>query len=263
MPQALDKTGGSLLISRPSLKGSDVEVFQSRGYTILRQAYARDMARIDSWCEEMLKAPEVSGRHWVYWEKNLKNAGEKIVARIERLAPFHAGFAELADSLGNLASQALGETSQLFKEKINFKMAGGDGFKPHQDSQAGWETYAPYFITVLLAVDEATIENGCVEFADRPSDMRIFREWEPLTDNDIADMTFAPITTQPGDVVIFDSYTPHRSAPNMTSKMRRVYYATYNRAADGDHHDAYYRDKHKNYPPDIDRDPTRNYVFRV
>ncbi|MCH7831320.1 MAG: phytanoyl-CoA dioxygenase family protein, partial [Proteobacteria bacterium] len=30
-----------------------------------------------------------------------------------------------------------------------------------------------------------------------------------------------------------------------------------------DHRPKYYADKHKNYPPDIDRDPAREYVFRV
>jgi len=39
----------------------------------------------------------------------------------------------------------------LFKEKVNFKMPGGDGFKPHQDSQAGWDRYADYFVNVAGA----------------------------------------------------------------------------------------------------------------
>ena len=36
----------------------------------------------------------------------------------------------------------------ISEDKINFKMPGGTGFKPHQDSQAGWEVYAKYFINV-------------------------------------------------------------------------------------------------------------------
>jgi hypothetical protein len=43
----------------------------------------------------------------------------------------------------------------------------------------------------------------------------------------------------------------------MTDATRRLYYATYNRASAGDHMARYYADKHKNYPPDIDRQAGR------
>ena len=72
-----------------------------------------------------------------------------------------------------------------------------------------------------------------------------------------------PVPTQPGDIIFFDCYAPHASAPNMSDKIRRLYYATYNRRSDGDHMAKYYADKHKNYPPDIDREAGKDYVFRV
>ena len=49
----------------------------------------------------------------------------------------------------------------------------------------------------------------------------------------------------------------------MSDKIRRLYYATYNRASAGDHMEQYYADKYKNYPPDIDREQDKEYVFRV
>lgn len=49
----------------------------------------------------------------------------------------------------------------------------------------------------------------------------------------------------------------------MSDQVRRIYYATYNRLSEGEHMAQYYTDKHKNYPPDIDRDAAREYVFRV
>jgi len=51
----------------------------------------------------------------------------------------------------------------LFKDKINFKLPGGDGFKPHQDQQAGWSTYADLFITAMVSLDATTADNGCLE----------------------------------------------------------------------------------------------------
>lgn len=76
-------------------------------------------------------------------------------------------------------------------------------------------------------------------------------------------MAFVSCPTKPGDLVFFDCYAPHRSAPNMSDRIRRLYYATYNRLSDGDFLERYYADKHKNYPPDIEREAGKTYVFRV
>jgi hypothetical protein len=42
-----------------------------------------------------------------------------------------------------------------------------------------------------------------------------------------------------------------------------MYFATYNKASEGYHLDQYYADKRKNFPPDIERDPDREYVYKV
>ena len=76
-------------------------------------------------------------------------------------------------------------------------------------------------------------------------------------------MKFVHFPTKPGDVVFFDCYAPHASDPNLTNSIRRLYFATYNRISEGDHLVQYYADKHKSYPPDIDRDAGKKYVFRV
>ena len=49
----------------------------------------------------------------------------------------------------------------------------------------------------------------------------------------------------------------------MSERMRRIYFATYNRKSAGDHLAQYYADKRKSYPPDIEREAGKAYVFRV
>jgi hypothetical protein len=63
--------------------------------------------------------------------------------------------------------------------------------------------------------------------------------------------------------VFFDSFAPHRSEPNRTDAARRALYVTYNRLSEGDHRRQYYIDKRKSYPPDCEREPDKEYVFRV
>src|SRR3546814_13361327 len=78
-----------------------------------------------------------------------------------------------------------------------------------------------------------------------------------------AGMRFVAWPMKPGDMALFDAYVPHRSEPNPTNTARRVYFATYNRASEGDHLERYYADKRRNFPPDIARDAGREYVYRV
>ena len=252
-----------MMLQIPKLTDDDLAAFKRDGFLVKRGAFSDDdMAEISTWTDEVLALPEVSGRHWVYHEKSRKD-GSELVSRIEKIAPFHAGFQSLTDVLAAPVGQLLNERAVLFKEKINFKMPGGGGFAPHQDSQAGWDTYADFFISALLSIDRATLENGCLQMVAGHHTQGLKKSWEPLNEDDMKGMSFEPVPTEPGDVVFFDNYAPHASEPNMSDAIRRIYYATYNRASAGDHMAQYYADKHKNFPPDIDRDPDKDYVFRV
>jgi hypothetical protein len=51
------------------------------------------------------------------------------------------------------------------------------------------------------------------------------------------------VPLEPGDLLVFDSYTSHYSDTNTTDRSRRAAYLTYNAASLGDHRDRYYADK--------------------
>jgi len=252
------------MLNVPNLTDSDVANFERDGYLIVRGAFPSDqMTSIASWADQLLAMPEESGRHWVYHEPSLKGDGEDLISRIENISPFHAGFLELSEALKAPVGQLLGEEAALFKEKINFKMPGGDGFKPHQDSQAGWDRYADFFVSVLVTIDAATEENGCLEICAGHHKQGLYTSWQPLTEEDMMDMDFVSVPTDPGDLIFFDCYAPHQSQPNLSDRVRRIYFATYNRLSAGDHLAQYYADKFESFPPDIDRQPDKEYVYRV
>jgi hypothetical protein len=221
---------------------------------------------ISNWTDELCAAPEVPDRHWVYWEKTLTDPPERVIQRIENFCPFHHGFDRLVrhDRLSAAVSNVLGDEALLFKEKINFKMPRAPGFTPHQDQAAGWGRYAPFFVTAMVTIDATTIENGCLEIAPGWHDRGLLGpEWKPVPDEVVAGMAMKPLPTRPGDVVLFDSFVPHQSAPNATDEPRRVLYLTYNAARHGDQRAAYYADKFAAFPPDVARKPGDTYVFRV
>jgi len=249
------------------LNPEQIADFHRDGFFLFPEAFsAEEMKDILAWTEEAQNLPETPGRHMMYFEESLKDQGKRILQRLENIYPFHDGFQKLFDSerLKGAVSDLFGEPSILFKDKINFKLPGGDGFKWHQDQQAGWWDYAPLFITALVCIDEMTPDNGPLSIAaGYHSKGLVGKEWEPLNDAQMQGMDFQTFPMKPGDMMFFDSFAPHGSGPNMTDRPRRVLYVTYNKASDGDHRLQYYADKRKSFPPDCEREPGKEYKFRV
>lgn len=248
------------------LSKEQIEQFHRDGFLVVRGMYSDDeMKEISRWTEEVANSPEKPGHYMMYFETS-KQDGSRIISRIEDFVSFHEGFARLITRrrMQQAVSELFGEPAVLFKDKINFKLPGGDGFKEHQDVQAGWDDYGKLHITAMIAIDETNAENGSVEMIPGMHKQGLLgKMWAPLTDEDTANASYQPVHCKPGDAVFFDSYAPHRSMPNKTDQSRRVLYITFNGASDGDKRAQYYADKRKNYPPDIERDPDKNYAFKV
>ncbi|MDB5408898.1 MAG: phytanoyl-CoA dioxygenase [Rhodospirillales bacterium] len=247
------------------LAHAEIETYHATGWVLVRGFFgSREIQRIARWIDELLALPEEPGKHMVYWEES--PAGESIVQRIENFVPYHRGFDRLVrrGKLRDAADRLIGEPSCLFKEKVNFKMPGGAGFEPHQDQQAGWSRYAPIFVTALVTIDPATLENGCLEMGTGPRLTRLVgEEWRPLSPPEMGGVSLMPMPTEPGDVLFFDSYAPHASKPNRTDGPRRILYVTYNAASAGNHRSRYLVEKRASFPPDIERAPGAVYKFRV
>ncbi len=246
------------------LSNEQIEEFKNTGFLVIRNLYdAEKMKTITAWTEEVTNYPEVAGSVMMYFEESKLEKGKRILSRMEDIEPFHQGFSDLfvRGEIQQVASQLFNDDAVLFKDKINYKMPGSDGFKAHQDVQAGWDRYSKLHITALVSVDASTIENGCLEVANGYHNNGLIGEqWAPLEEDGL---DYVSLPTEPGDAVFFDSYAPHRSKPNLSNDQRRVLYVTYNAAAEGDHRRQYYDDKRLSYPPDIERDADKEYVFRV
>jgi len=248
------------------LNDRQIEQFNRDGFLVVRGMYSpREVAEISRWTDEVAAGQEEPGKIMMYFENSSKD-GSRILCRIENFVPYHEGFSKLITQkrMQQAVTELFGEEAVLFKDKINFKLPGGDGFREHQDVQAGWDDYASIHITAMVALDETNEENGSLEMIAGMHRQGILgRKWAPLTDNDTESAPYVAVHCQPGDAVFFDSFAPHRSQPNRTGKARRVLYITYNKATEGDSRVQYYADKRKNYPPDIERDPNKDYSFKV
>ena len=188
------------------------------GYLVVRDFFGAQQTRdILRWTHKLETAPEMPGQHWVYHEDSLTEPRRRLIQRIENFCPFHTGFDEMIrhGALSRWTAALMGGDVVLFKEKINFKMAGGPGFKAHQDQQAGWTRYAPLFVTALVTIDPATVENGGLEIVTwRHREGLIGQEWNPL---DEAKPVAAKARTQLHRETRSSSTASFRMRPSRTS----------------------------------------------
>lgn len=249
------------------LSSEQLAAFDRDGFLIVRSVFGREEIAAHARAVEALanRPPEV-GRQMVYFEDSLAAPSTRVLSRIEKFVEYDDALSRLVfdDRIVEPSAALLGDRPVLFKEKINFKMPGGGGFTPHQDIQPGWDRYASYFLSVLVAIDPNTIENGCLELAAGHHRRGLIgRRWEPLEGDELQGVEFVAYPMAPGDVAFFDCFTPHQSQPNLTDRPRRNLYLTFNRASEGDFRERYFADKRKSFPPDYERDPNATYTFRV
>ncbi|MEZ5239836.1 MAG: phytanoyl-CoA dioxygenase family protein [Microthrixaceae bacterium] len=170
-----------------------------------------------------------------------------VIARSERFAdllPVLGRF--LRDDVSSLVEAVCGEPVVLFKEKVNYKHPGGGGFAPHQDARA--YRFAQRHISVMVPLDPATRESGCLWFArGAPREMLEADPGGRIEDSVASALDWEPVEVAPGDVVVFDSLAPHRSGTNTADHSRRAMYLTYNPASEGDFRERYYADKEEEF----------------
>src|SRR5262249_18176352 len=201
-----------------------------------------------------------------YYERRKEAPEERLLARIENFLPFHAGLAATFASprLLALLEECCGEPVVLFKDKINFKLPGGAGFGDHQDAPAYVDFGVRHHLTVMVPVDAFTRENGCLEMACEAAE-RILRPQNPdgtLQPEVMAALEVESLCAEPGDVIVFDAWVPHRSGPNRSHGPRRSYYLTFNPRSAGDHRAEYYERKRECFPPEYERRPDVDYAAR-
>ena len=139
--------------------------------------------------------------------------------RLEHFKNYNNNIQNILDKdINKFLKEILDEEHILFKDKLNWKMPGGSGFLAHQD-QPAWTDFEPdKYITVALFANKTTIENGCLEFV-RDKNKEGLLSYNENTTGQLSKevektLNWEHIQTTPRDILIFDSYAPHRSKDN-------------------------------------------------
>ena len=220
----------------------DVDGFRRHGWLVVPGALPREqLDELDRAVDELERWATTGGPGLHHFEQT--NAGA-VIARSE-------DFVDHSDALRSLIcggivvdvlTELFGEAPVLFKEKINYKHPGGGGFAPHQDAPA--YRFVDHHISCMVPLDPATEASGCLWVAPgHDGGMLATDDRGRIDDPTAAKLGWRPVPLEPGDLLFFDSYTPHFSETNRTDRSRRAAYLTYNEARLGDHRERYYADK--------------------
>lgn len=126
----------------------------------------------------------------------------------------------------------------LFTEKLNLKRPGVGGVNPMHQDYPYWigEAKDPVRVaTAMLFLDDATLENGCLQVA--PGSHRSGR-WQNRTDSDefganeidasaYKDVVMQPVPLKAGSMVMFGSMLVHSSEANRSKHERRALLFSY------------------------------------
>ncbi len=228
-------------MARAEIDGDAIAEFARTGWLLTDTLDAEGVDDVRRWVDEVSSWPDAGG-DWLHF-REATDDGPKL-CRTENFVPFHEGLRTLLTSgpMIEVASALLGEPAVLYKEKINYKLAGGAGYSPHQDAPA--YRFVDVHISCMVAIDDATVDNGCLDVVTGAHAEVLPMDERGCIRPDIADaLTWTAQEVAAGQTLWFHSRTPHRSGPNRSGVSRRALYPTYNALSEGELREAYYRQK--------------------
>lgn len=229
------------------------EEFERDGFVVIQKYFDDDV--IES-AENAVQELSGSGDVDVYHDQ------DGNLRRMERFTLQHHSLMRINQKVVELLGAVTRRDQILFKDKYNFKPPGGEGFYAHYDGvfqfsdaegniRNGWSEYAPDFVSVLIALDPFTTENGALEIApakagsfDSLLEDTVKNGSPNLREEVVAEANFSPLILEKGGLAVFKWSCPHRSGANRSTYSRGSLYWTYHDVAHGDNYERYFSDKH-------------------
>jgi 2-aminoethylphosphonate dioxygenase len=219
--------------------------FKKNGFIILKNFFKKkDVINAK---KEILKNIKEK-KKFFYYEKI--NNGYRL-RRIEKISDFSKKSKKIIFSkkIFDILYKLKKKKFVLFKDKLNFKYPGGQGYLPHIDGhffwkdkfniyQKGWQKYSKNFINFVLPLEKSNLKNGCIYLSKKNDTKKIGSNFDKITKNliintpniktkDIKKFKFYPIILEAGDICFFDWKCAHYSKKNLSKNSRIIFYATY------------------------------------
>jgi len=178
-----------------------------------------------NWGREFMDGLDAAKREW-YLEKGLPS---DVLRKLDNPVHHRKFFRELASSpaLVKLVEQIVGNGVSVYFSQIFFKPPGGGGPKPvHQDNYYFGPNDPEGVVTAWVALDEATVENGCLYFGEGTNKGPVYPHVAPKDEPfnlqvppaEAARHAMSPAPVPRGGVSFHHGNTFHQSSDNRSTK---------------------------------------------
>jgi phytanoyl-CoA hydroxylase len=219
------------------LSTSQLEAYNRDGYLIVEDVLSPEvMDELSATSDRFVdQSRTVNRSDDVFDFEPFDEGGEKHLRRIkspERQAAIYAR-AMRSEAVLDCVSDLIGADVRFWSSKLNLKRPiGGQAVEWHQDWAFGPATNDD-LLTVGVALDDATTENGCLLMIPCSHRGPVLDHWQgdsfagAVTDKTFDSSAAAPVEVKRGGVSIHHIRTLHASAPNRSDHQRRLLLYTY------------------------------------
>jgi phytanoyl-CoA hydroxylase len=228
---------------RQQITNEEIEKYRRDGFVVIDDFLNQE--ELETWrlnvveaVEERRNAPKPKpGEPWLINEGNADEYYNEVFLQCIKLADTHAGVRKimLDPKLGELAARLAGiDGIRIWHDQALFKPPFGNPTGWHLDNPY-WSFYSRDAISLWVALDDATLGNGCLWYT--PGSQKTARFENAGIGNNMADLfkvypewrSIDPVPTpcRAGAAVFHNGLVAHGAGANMTNKARRAMTCAY------------------------------------
>jgi ectoine hydroxylase-related dioxygenase (phytanoyl-CoA dioxygenase family) len=220
-------------VSIPRITSEHARRFREEGFFVLERVVPQgDLEVLRDECQRSIDDRDREMDRLGVDKLGLDHRGRRYFVHAYGKSPAVRRFL-FSDLMAEIAGAALGGTVYLFNEQYVVKAAEqGMKFGWHQDSGFIGYAHRPY-LTCWITLDDVSEANGTVYLLPyaRAGTRDVVEHVHDEETNDMVgyfgDDPGDPVSVPAGSIACFSSTLFHRSGPNTTDRMRRVYVAQY------------------------------------
>jgi len=222
-----------MAVAVPHIAPEHARSFRNEGFFVLESVVpSSDLELLRSECQRFIDDRDREMDRLGVDKLDLDHRGSRYFVHAFRKSAAIERFLR-SDFMVEIAKAALGDTVYLFNEQYVVKAAEhGMKFSWHQDSGFVEYEHRPY-LTCWISLDDVTEANGTVYLLpySRAGTRNVLEHVRDEETNDLVgyfgDDPGDPVIVPAGSIACFSSTLFHRSGPNSTDRIRRVYLAQY------------------------------------
>ena len=213
----------------------DLAFYRHQGHLTVNGVFSADetdalIADIEAWGASFLADLPAEQRGW-YIDGGV--TARTVLRKLDNPHAHRPAVQQVARDrrLVALVEQVLGAGVSVYFSQVFFKAPEGGGPKPaHQDNFYFGPTDIEGIVTAWIALDDATLENGCLYFGDGTNQGPVYDHIAPpgepfnlqLPASVLDKQPMAPAPVRKGGVSFHHGNTFHQSGPNHSSRWRRA-----------------------------------------